>query len=191
MVRHVNRSAYDLEFPSAASGTKLVASRQLKEAKQVTITELELNKQIIGKTFKAKQKILIEYLENCQDTEKIKLQETLSTQTDCDIIVGDDSFKLTKEMIKGINNKIKMAVIENYTPYVIELALGMGRIISAILEHNFKARDEQRTYLKLPTKIAPYKVSLLPLISNEESKVYVQKLSNLLYYKKKFQNKVW
>ena len=77
MVGHANRSAYDLECHSAASGTKLVASRQLKEAKQVTITELELNKQIIGKTFKAKQKILIEYLENCQDTEKIKLQETL------------------------------------------------------------------------------------------------------------------
>ena len=57
-------------------------------------------------------------------------------------------------MIKGINNKIKMAVIENYTPYVIELALGMGRIISAILEHNFEARDEKRTYLKLPAKIA-------------------------------------
>ena len=55
MVRHVNRSAYDLEFPSAASGTKLfVASRQLKKAKQVTITELELNKQNIGKSFKAK-----------------------------------------------------------------------------------------------------------------------------------------
>ena len=50
-------------------------------------------------------------------------------------------------MVKGINNKIKMAVIENYTPYVIELALGMGRIISAILEHNFKARDKQRTYM--------------------------------------------
>ena len=79
-----------------------------------------------------------------------------------------------------------MAVIENYTPFVIEPAFGMGRIISAILEHNFKARDEQRTYLKLPAKIAPYIVSLLPLISNEESKVYVQKLSNLLYYKKKF-----
>ena len=33
MVGHANRSAYDLECHSAASGTKLVASRQLKEAK--------------------------------------------------------------------------------------------------------------------------------------------------------------
>ena len=89
-------------------------------------------------------------------------------------------------MVKGITQKSKMAVIENYTPFVIEPAFGMGRIISAILEHNFKARDEQRTYLKLPAKIAPYKVSLLPLISNEESKVYVQNLSILLYYKKIF-----
>ena len=82
-----------------------------------------------------------------------------------------------------------MAVIENYTPFVIEPAFGMGRIISAILEHNFKDRDEQRTYLKLPAKIVPYKVSLLPLISNEESKVYIQKLSILLYYKKNFRIK--
>jgi glycyl-tRNA synthetase len=54
MVGHANRSAYDLEQHSKGSGKSLVAARILKEPKQVTITDMELNKQLIGKTFKGK-----------------------------------------------------------------------------------------------------------------------------------------
>jgi len=54
-------------------------------------------------------------------------------------------------MIKGITQTKKNVVEgilifliskEKFTPFVIEPAFGIGRIISAILEHNFRARDE-------------------------------------------------
>ena len=37
--------------------------------------------------------------------------------------------------------------------------------MTAILEHSFRMRDEKRTYLCLKPKIAPTKVSILPLQS--------------------------
>jgi len=39
--------------------------------------------------------------------------------------------------------------------------------MTAILEHSFKKRDEKRTYLCLKPKIAPTKVSILPLQADE------------------------
>lgn len=47
---------------------------------------------------------------------------------------------------------------------------GVGRVMYAIFEHNFKQRenDEQRTYLSLPAIVSPLKCSVLPLSSNAE-----------------------
>jgi glycyl-tRNA synthetase len=46
-------------------------------------------------------------------------------------------------------------------PSVIEPSFGIGRILYAIFEHSFKMRDEKRTYLNLPPRIAPVKCSIL------------------------------
>lgn len=50
-------------------------------------------------------------------------------------------------------------------PHVIEPSFGLGRILYSVLEHSFRVRDEKRTYFALRPKIAPVKVSLLPLQS--------------------------
>jgi len=47
-----NRSAYDLNAHSNASGVKLVAARRLKEPKNVTYTIINMEKAIIGKNLK-------------------------------------------------------------------------------------------------------------------------------------------
>lgn len=52
---------------------------------------------------------------------------------------------------------------EKFTPSVIEPSFGLGRIMSCMLEHTFRMRDEKRTYLVLKPRIAPVKVSILPL----------------------------
>lgn len=65
---------------------------------------------------------------------------------------------------------------EKYVPYVIEPSFGIGRIFTAILEHNFHMRDKKRTFLSLPPKIAPIKCSILPLISSEKFEATIQNL---------------
>ena len=61
-------------------------------------------------------------------------------------------------------------------PSVIEPSFGIGRILYAILEHNFHKRegDEQRNWLSLPPAIAPISCSVLPLSNNEQFEQYVQ-----------------
>ena len=71
-------------------------------------------------------------------------------------------------MIKSFESKTKQVVEEKFIPQVIEPAFGLGRIISAALEHNFRMRDEKRTFLVLPPKIAPLKCSIIPVISHEK-----------------------
>ncbi|PAA89993.1 hypothetical protein BOX15_Mlig020212g1 [Macrostomum lignano] len=54
----------------------------------------------------------------------------------------------------------------SFTPSVVEPSFGVGRLLSAILEHNYRqrpGRDEQRTCLSLPAWLAPYHCALLPM----------------------------
>ena len=50
---------------------------------------------------------------------------------------------------------------EKFVPSVIEPSFGIGRILFSVFEHSFKMRDEKRTYLSLPPRIAPVKCSIL------------------------------
>lgn len=56
--------------------------------------------------------------------------------------------------------------------------VGVGRVMYAVFEHNFKMRehDEQRTFLSLPALVAPLKCSVLPLSSNTEFQPFVKDL---------------
>lgn len=64
------------------------------------------------------------------------------------------------------------------TPSVIEPSFGIGRILYAILEHNFSVRDgdERRVWLSLPAAVAPISCSVLPLSSNEQFQPFVTQI---------------
>ena len=75
-------------------------------------------------------------------------------------------FVLNKNHV-DFEEKIVNVSEEKYVPNVIEPSFGLGRILTAVLEHSFRMRDEKRTYLVLKPKIAPVKVSILPLQFDE------------------------
>lgn len=60
----------------------------------------------------------------------------------------------------------------------VSLIIGVGRVMYAIFEHNFKQRenDEQRTYFSLPAIVAPLKCSVLPLSSNVEFAPFIKQI---------------
>ena len=80
------------------------------------------------------------------------------------------------------NSETKMVHHEDYTPGVIEPSFGIGRILYAILEHNFQGRegDESRNWLSLPTCIAPCACSVLPISNNDQFDPYVHRISSAL-----------
>lgn len=59
---------------------------------------------------------------------------------------------------------------ERFLPHVIEPTFGVDRTLLAVLSESYKEDEingEIRTYLKLPTIIAPYKVAVFPLLANK------------------------
>ena len=60
---------------------------------------------------------------------------------------------------------------ESYVPYVVETSIGLDRMCLAILSHAYteeKMEDgSERVVMKIPAKIAPYKVAILPLVRKD------------------------
>jgi glycyl-tRNA synthetase len=55
---------------------------------------------------------------------------------------------------------------EKYIPHIVESSAGMDRTFLAILCDSFEKQDN-RIVLKLPYKLAPYKVAIFPLLKNK------------------------
>lgn len=62
------------------------------------------------------------------------------------INIGGAEFQLTPEMV-SIKQQQKTIYVEEVIPSVVEPSFGIGRIMYALFEHNFRMRegDEQRT----------------------------------------------
>lgn len=69
-----------------------------------------------------------------------------------------------------------VSIVIDVVPSVIEPSFGIGRILYAILEHNFRKRegDEMRNYLSLPPIISPVGCSVLPLSGNNQFDPFVK-----------------
>ncbi len=59
---------------------------------------------------------------------------------------------------------------ERFVPHVIEPTFGLDRTVLAILSESYKEDElggETRSYLKLPTRLAPVRVAVFPLLKNK------------------------
>ncbi len=84
--------------------------------------------------------------------------ETLANRTDYDLKAHMDASKQNLAYFDAVNNK-------KFLPYVIEPAMGLGRIVLATMCDAYTVDEENnRTYLKLNPKVAPIKVWVLPIV---------------------------
>jgi glycyl-tRNA synthetase len=176
-----DRSAFDLTQHTQATSVRLAAEKKLTEPKIVDVVEAAPNKGVLGKTFKKDAKIITETLSQLKHSDVELLEKNLENNGTYELVIDDKKFSLTQEMVT-VKRYQKTLHVEEIIPSVIEPSFGVGRIMYAIFEHNFKMRenDEQRTYLSLPATIAPLKCCVLPLSSNAEFAPFVKKLSTAL-----------
>jgi len=95
--------------------------------------------------------------------------ETLANRTNYDLNAHMTASKQNLAYFDQVNNK-------KFLPYVIEPAMGLGRITLAALCDAYTI-EEDRTYLKLDPKVAPIKVWVLPIVKklwDDAKKVYAQ-----------------
>lgn len=185
-----DRSAYDLSKHGEETKQRLVAERKLPAPKTIQVTELEMDKGLIGKTLRKDSKECVEKLSKLSINEVKQLHEFIDNGK-CDPTtgltlckIGDKEFQINKEMIP-LKSYSKTIHVEEIVPNVIEPSFGIGRIIYTLLEHTFKIRekDEQRTYLSLPPLVAPLKCCVLPLLDNDKFTPLVSLLSKSLCQK--------
>jgi len=175
-VGHADRGCFDLSRHSEITGQNLQFYEEYKDGPRIVKKiKANINKPLLGKTFKADQKVVTAFLETLSNETAKLLENELSTNKSAEVQAGDKRLVITREMVtfEEVEEKISG---ESITPHVIEPSFGLGRIIYAILEHSYVVRevknesrdDEKRAYLALPPIIAPTKVSVLPLIQSPE-----------------------
>merc|ERR1712200_236460 len=172
-----DRSAFDLTQHTKVTGVKLCAEKKLPEPVIKQITEIVPNKAPIGKAFKKDAKAITDALAKLS-VEDIETMETELKDGEASLNLETSEVKLTPAMI-SVKRYEKKVHVEEIIPSVIEPSFGIGRVMYALFEHNFRVReeDEQRTYFTLPPVIAPLKCSVLPLSNNVEFSPLVTRLS--------------
>lgn len=177
-----DRACYDLAVHTKMSGEKLVAQIDLEEPMSIDVTEVVLEKAVIGKALKKDSKAVCEFLTNLKNEDIENLEISLKENGKWTAVVNDKEFEILPNMIKAVKRYKKEVHVRDVEPHVIEPSFGIGRIMYSVLEHNFQIRegDEQRTWLSLPSVIAPTKCSVLPLSRNKEFDPYVKQLSTAL-----------
>eukprot|EP00892_Ulva_mutabilis_P007080 jgi/Ulvmu1/4744/UM020_0028.1 len=164
-----DRSAFDLGVHSKASKTDLVAYEQFDAPKEEEVVEVEPQMKVMGKTLKQAAKAVVEHLAGLSEADALALKGRLEADGKATVEVDGSSHSLTADMV-SIEKKTKKVHGRNYTPSVIEPSFGIGRVLYCIFEHTFYTRpdDAQKTVFKFAPMIAPIKVTVFPLMQNEE-----------------------
>ena len=164
-----DRSCYDLECHGKARNTDFVAYEKFPEPKIVNQLDRDIKKGLVNKTFKKDAPAVLAFLNQLPEAEALALDQKLNDGA-VSIAVGEVSYSIERAMVQ-FAMKDKKIEGRNYIPNVIEPSFGVGRLIYTLLEQTYFVRksaeedskNEKRAGFALPARIAPYKVSILPL----------------------------
>jgi len=100
--------------------------------------------------------------------------EGIHSRTDFDL---KNHQEYSKKKMQYFDNDIDPATgkpFGNYIPYVIETSIGLDRMFLLIMSHAYTEEDlstaekkDERVVLKLPAKLAPIKLAVLPLVKKD------------------------
>ncbi|CAA9999826.1 unnamed protein product [Nesidiocoris tenuis] len=111
---------------------------------------------------------------------KLSAEKTLPAPKTVTVTAADSSEHIiTKDMLT-VKTYEKTVHVEEIIPSVVEPSFGIGRVMYALLEHNFRVRknDEQRTFLTIPPSVAPLKCAIFPLSANTDFQPKIKQLSS-------------
>ncbi len=100
--------------------------------------------------------------------------EGIHSRTDFDLKQHQE---LSKKKLQYFDNDLKEdgKPYGNYTPFVVETSVGLDRLFLTIISMSYKKEkwikedgsNDSRVVLKIPAKIAPYKLAVLPLVKKD------------------------
>lgn len=182
-----DRSAYDLTVHANKTGAPLVVRERREEPLVIEEWQIDIEKKKFGPLFKKDAKAVEAALEGTSQEQREKLAKELSETGKITLEVAgvaDGKVQVAKDSIT-IEFRKRVENTREYTPNVIEPSFGIGRILYSLMEHCFWTRgseggDEARGVLSFPPTVAPTKVLIVPLSSNEKFKPLLKTLSQRL-----------
>ncbi|KAI9910911.1 hypothetical protein PsorP6_010521 [Peronosclerospora sorghi] len=182
---HADRSCYDLSVHAKKSKVEMVGTHKFDKPEKRQNVEIKPNKSNMGRTFKADVAVILEALDSLKDdvvrAQAFEDELTAKGEANLGPLCSDKEFKLERDMV-AIKVVEKMVSEEKFVPSVIEPAFGIGRLLTAIFEHNFSTRgggDEKHGFMSFSPLIAPIKVSVLPLRNNSVFDDFAEELEKV------------
>jgi len=167
-----DRSCFDLNAHAEATNTDLAYKQMLEKPIECEVLFLTKPSGItVMKAFKKDGKLVKEWIEALPQDQLSALDKTVSSTGSMDVEIDGKTFTLLKEQLI-FDRKVEKTTCRSFTPGVIEPSFGMDRIFFSMMEHSYFSRpseadktDDKQTrgVLSFAAKIAPYKVSILPL----------------------------
>ncbi|KAK3380011.1 hypothetical protein B0T24DRAFT_675745 [Lasiosphaeria ovina] len=182
-----DRSAYDLTVHAKKTGAPLIVRERLDEPKIIEEWETVIEKKKFGPFYKKDGKTIEAAILATSQEQRETLAKEMEQNGKVIIDVpgvGDGKVEVSKDLLT-LEFRKRTENIREYTPNVIEPSFGIGRILYSLIEHNYWTRasdggDEARGVLSFPPAVAPTKVLIVPLSTNQEFGPFTRKLSQKL-----------
>jgi len=145
-----DRSAFDLESHSSATGVDMVAREKLAEPIEEPFIAVKANRREIGRTHRGDQAFVVSALESIAENKTLveDLERKLVEKGSADVALSDGrTVSVTRAMV-SFEKGLRKISEKKFTPHVIEPSFGIGRIMAALLEHSFYVRREDLSEVK-------------------------------------------
>ena len=140
-----DRSAYDLNVHAKKTGASLVVRQRLDEPIVIEEWQIDVEKKKFGPLFKKDAKTVETALLATSQEQRSKLAEEITANGKIVLSVegvGEGKVEIPGEAIK-IEFRKRTEFTREFTPNVIEPSFGIGRILYALIEHNFWTRGTE------------------------------------------------
>eukprot|EP00923_Selenidium_pygospionis_P044538 GHVN01076973.1.p1 GENE.GHVN01076973.1~~GHVN01076973.1.p1 ORF type:complete len:589 (-),score=58.07 GHVN01076973.1:20-1786(-) len=179
-----DRGTYDLDQHTKKSNVSFLAKKKIEPTTERKCI-LELDKRSIGKEFKKETSRIIENLLELPQEDLICLKESLEKDEKKKLILDKKVFEITSQMV-SISVSDVILKEKEFLAQVIEPSFGIGRILYSLLEHSFWTREgsEERTVFSFVPEVAPKKVAIVSISSEEKQLAVVKRIKEDLRKKK-------
>lgn len=179
-VGHSDRACYDLVQHSKQTGVSMQASMRLPEPMLIDKLICEPNKKAIGPLFKTTQKQIIQALESLEGDDLETFKNNMETNGTA--LIPNTTFTIDKNCVTFKTEKKNVSEIK-YIPGVVEPSFGIGRVLTAVLEHSFMQRDDDRCVMAFRPSVAPIKVGIYRLVNNVAFDSIVEEIREMLTFR--------
>lgn len=155
---HAYRTDYDLSRHMQFSGEDMTVYRELREPKETVVRRVVIDEAVLRESLGEEAVRVVKVLKS------FKADEVEKMIKNGEVVVA--GFRIPTNALRVVEG-VEVVRGRRFVPHVIEPSFGAERLVLVALD---KAYTEEggRVVLKLPPRIAPYKLAVFPLVTKDQ-----------------------